>query len=121
MEGILLFEDDERVRRMVERWLSRRGFQVTSVAHARQAVDMALTTGPAVILMDLDLPEVDGFQATRLLKADPRTSGIPVVALTAHAMPGDHNAALAAGCDGFETKPIDIDRLCATRREFAGG
>jgi len=104
---------------MIGRWLGRRGFHVVSRPDARRVVEDVEELRPLVVLMDLDLPTVDGFEATRRLKACESTADIPVVALTAHAMRTDREQALTAGCDGFETKPIDIDRLCDTLRSLA--
>src|SRR3546814_2738415 len=99
---------------MLSRRLQRKGFEVIIAADGAEAVTMAQTGAPALILMDLSLPVLDGWEATRRLKADPATRGIPVIALTAHAMAGDREAALAAGCDEFETKPVDLARLIGT-------
>lgn len=111
---ILLVEDNEMNRDMLSRRLMRRGFTVLFALDGAQAVAMAQTEQPDLILMDMNLPVMDGWEATRLIKVAPATSGIPVIALTAHAMTGDADHALAAGCDAFETKPIEFGRLTET-------
>jgi len=111
MAKILLVEDNEMNRDMLSRRLERKGFQVVMAVDGRQGVDMAVSEGPDLILMDMDLPIIDGWEATRRVKADESTRGIPVIALTAHAMVGDRDKAMAAGCDDYDTKPIDFPRL----------
>ena len=111
MKRILLVEDNEMNREMLSRRLSRRGFEVITATNGQASIDMAASQQPDLILMDLSLPVVDGWDATRRLKANPATRRIPVLALTAHAMDGEREKSLAAGCDEFDTKPIDIDRL----------
>ena len=96
---------------MLTRRLERRGYEVVSAADGQQAVEMGSSAAPALILMDMSLPVLDGWEATRRLKADPATKSIPVIALTAHAMSGDREKALAAGCDDYDTKPIELPRL----------
>ncbi len=108
---ILVVEDNEFNRDMVTRYLETLGFQVIQAADGRQAIERARADGPDLILMDMSLPEIDGWEATRRLKSDENTQSIPIVALTAHAMLGDREAALEAGCDDYETKPIDFRRL----------
>lgn len=108
---ILLVEDNEMNRDMLSRRLLRNGFEVVMAVDGQQAVDMAASEKPAVILMDMSLPVIDGWEATRQVKANPATAGIPVIALTAHAMAEDEAKARAAGCDDFDTKPVDIARL----------
>ena len=110
---ILLVEDNEMNRDMLSRRLLRRGHDVLFAVDGQEAVDMAGTASPALILMDMGLPVMDGWEATRRIKADPRTRAIPVIALTAHAMAEDRDKALAAGCDDFDTKPVEIARLLA--------
>lgn len=110
---ILLVEDNEMNRDMLSRRLLRRGHEVLFAVDGQEAVDMATTGSPALILMDMGLPVMDGWEATRRIKADPRTRAIPVIALTAHAMAEDRDKALAAGCDDFDTKPVEIARLLA--------
>ena len=108
---ILLVEDNEMNRDMLSRRLERRGFHVTLALDGEQALTMAHSEAPDLILMDISLPLLDGWEATRRLKADEATRRIPVIALTAHAMSGDREKALAAGCDDYDTKPIDLTRL----------
>ena len=110
---ILLVEDNEMNRDMLSRRLLRRGHEVLFAVDGQEAVDMAASASPALILMDMGLPVMDGWEATRRIKADPRTRAIPVIALTAHAMAEDRDKALAAGCDDFDTKPVEIARLLA--------
>jgi len=111
MPRILLVEDNDMNRDMLGRRLLRRGYEVVFAADGREGVRQAVAEKPDLILMDLSLPVMDGWQATRLLKADPATSAIPVIALTAHAMARDRESALAAGCDEFETKPVELECL----------
>jgi two-component system, cell cycle response regulator DivK len=108
---ILLVEDDEMNRDMLSRRLLKRGYDVTIATDGEQGVEMARAGNPDIILMDMSLPVMDGWTATRTLKDDDATAGIPVIALTAHAMAGDQEKALAAGCDDFDTKPIELTRL----------
>jgi CheY-like chemotaxis protein len=108
---VLLVEDNEMNRDMLSRRLTRNGYEVVMAVDGQQAVDMALSENPAVILMDMSLPVIDGWEATRQVKANPQTKGIPLIALTAHAMAEDEAKARAAGCDDFDTKPVDIQRL----------
>jgi CheY-like chemotaxis protein len=110
---ILLVEDNEMNRDMLSRRLARRGYELVFAGDGAAAVEMALGEAPQLVLMDLGLPVMDGWEATRRIKADPRTRRIPVIALTAHAMAADRDKALAAGCDDFDTKPVDIVRLVA--------
>lgn len=111
MKRILLVEDNEMNRDMLSRRLARRGYQVLCVTDGQQALTAASADNPDMILMDMSLPVLDGWEATRRLKADPLLRRIPVIALTAHAMAADEQAAREAGCDEFETKPIDFARL----------
>lgn len=108
---ILLVEDNEMNRDMLSRRLALRGHEVMIAEDGQMAVDMALRDTPDLILMDLGLPLMDGWETTRRLKADVRTAPIPVIALTAHAMVDDRMNAMKAGCDDFDTKPVDLDRL----------
>jgi two-component system, cell cycle response regulator DivK len=110
-DAVLIVEDNEMNREMLTRRLRRKGFAVLEAGDATVALAVARSHPVSVILMDMSLPEIDGWTATRMLKADEETRAIPVMALTAHAMPQDREAALSAGCDEFETKPIDFDRL----------
>jgi CheY-like chemotaxis protein len=111
MNKILLVEDNEMNRDMLTRRLERKGFDVVIAVDGQQGVDLAGSESPALILMDLSLPVLDGWEATRLIKADPATQNIPVIALTAHAMAGDEQKAREAGCDDYDTKPVDLKRL----------
>jgi two-component system cell cycle response regulator DivK len=113
MAKIMLVEDNEMNRDMLSRRLVRRGFEVVVAEDGAAGVAMARTEAPDLILMDMSLPVMDGWEATRQLKAADVTRGIPVIALTAHAMAGDEERALAAGCDAYETKPVDLPRLLA--------
>jgi CheY-like chemotaxis protein len=119
---LLMVEDNEMNQDMLARRLRRRGFEVEVASDASQGIDAARRLQPDLILMDIGLPGMDGCEATRVLKADSRTASIPVLALTAHAMSSDRDKALAAGCDGFECKPVELPRLldaiarCAARR-----
>lgn len=110
---ILLVEDNDMNRDMLSRRLLRRGYELVFAGDGQAAVEMALSESPRLVLMDMGLPVMDGWEATRRIKADPRTRAIPVIALTAHAMAADRDKALAAGCDDFDTKPVDIQRLVA--------
>ena len=111
MARILLVEDNEMNRDMLSRRLLRRGYEVLIAVDGAQGVAMAVSESPALILMDMSLPVLDGWEATRAIKASPATRAIPVIALTAHAMAGDRDKALGAGADDFDTKPIELPRL----------
>ena len=111
MSKILVVEDNEMNRDMLTRRLERKGFEVVVAINGKVGIDMASSSNPDIILMDLSLPVIDGWEATRQIKADPATQSIPVIALTAHAMAGDEQKALEAGCDDYDTKPIDLSRL----------
>jgi len=111
MTKILLVEDNEMNRDMLSRRLERKGYQVAIATDGQQAVEMAAADPPALILMDMSLPVLDGWEATRRLKAGERTKNIPVIALTAHAMQGDEQKAKEAGCDDYDTKPVELTRL----------
>jgi CheY-like chemotaxis protein len=111
MKTILLVEDNEPSRDALGRRLERRGFHVRQAADGQQAVTLARETSPDLILMDLGLPVMDGWAATRLLKGDAETRQIPIIVLSAHAMTGDRELALAAGGDEFDSKPVRFDRL----------
>ena len=113
MPRILLVEDNEMNRDMLSRRLLRKGFDVVMAEDGALGVQRAASEAPALILMDMSLPVIDGWEATRQIKADPATAAIPVIALTAHAMADDRDKALAAGCDDYDTKPIDLERLLA--------
>ena len=120
MAKILLVEDNEMNRDMLSRRLIRRGYEVLIAVDGEQGVAMAASESPALILMDMSLPVLDGWEATRQVKAAEATRGIPVIALTAHAMAGDRDKAMAAGADDFDTKPIDLDRLLAKMEALLG-
>ncbi len=111
MAKILLVEDNEMNRDMLSRRLERKGYAVTIAVDGQQAVDMAASEVPALILMDMSLPVIDGWEATRRIKADDRTRSIPIIALTAHAMQGDEQKAKEAGCDDYDVKPVELLRL----------
>jgi CheY-like chemotaxis protein len=111
MAKILLVEDNEMNRDMLSRRLVRKGYEVVVAADGEGGVAMAETESPDIILMDMSLPVIDGWEATRRLKSEPKTAGIPVVALTAHAMATDREKAFEAGCDDYDTKPVELDRL----------
>jgi CheY-like chemotaxis protein len=121
MAKILLVEDNELNRDMLSRRLERKGFQVVMAVDGQQGVDLASSEGPDLILMDMDLPVIDGWEATRRVKAGESTRCIPVIALTAHAMVGDRDKAMAAGCDDYDTKPIDFPRLLGKIETLLGG
>jgi CheY-like chemotaxis protein len=108
---ILLVEDNEMNRDMLSRRLVRNGFEVVVAVDGQEGVVLAASERPDVILMDMSLPVLDGWEATRRVKSDPKTAAIPVIALTAHAMHQDEEKAFAAGCDAFDTKPVDLPRL----------
>ena len=111
MARILLVEDNEMNRDMLSRRLNRRGFEVLIAEDGGLAVSMTQTERPDLVLMDMSLPVIDGWEATRRLKADPDTAGIPIIALTAHAMETDRERALEVGCDDYDSKPVDLPRL----------
>ena len=118
---ILLVEDNEMNRDMLSRRLQRRGYEVLTAVDGESGLALIRSEAPALVLMDMSLPGIDGWEATRQLKADPATRAIPVIALTAHAMAGDREKALAAGCDDFDIKPIDLDRLLGKIEALLGG
>lgn len=111
MTKILLVEDNEMNRDMLSRRLEKRGFEIVMAVDGKQGLDMAGSEDPALILLDMSLPVIDGWDAARHLKDDPGTADVPIIALTAHAMAGDREKALEAGCDDYDTKPIDFKRL----------
>jgi CheY-like chemotaxis protein len=113
MVKILLVEDNELNRDMLLRRLRRRGYEVCAAGDGQEGIAAAQGGAVDLILMDLSLPVLDGWEAARRLKADPATRSIPIIALTAHAMAGDRERALEAGCDDYETKPVDLARLVA--------
>ncbi len=111
MPKILLVEDNAMNRDMLSRRLTRRGYEVVVAVDGQAGVDLAASEKPDLILMDMSLPVIDGWEATRRIKGAPETGAIPVIALTAHAMATDREKALEAGCDDYDTKPIDLPRL----------
>ena len=111
MARILLVEDDEMNRDMLGRRLKRKGYEVIEAVDGEDALDKTRASGPDLVLMDMSLPVIDGWTATKQLKAAPETQAVPVIALTAHAMAGDRERALEVGCDDYETKPIEFKRL----------
>ena len=111
MAKILLVEDNEMNRDMLSRRLIRRGYEVSMAIDGKQGLDMAASETPDLILLDMSLPVIDGWEAAKRLKADPVTQGIPIIALTAHAMAGDREKTMQAGCDDYDTKPVDLKRL----------
>ena len=111
MTRVLIVEDDELNRDSLRRLLRRRGFEIQLAVDGQEGVDVARAELPDLILMDMSLPIIDGWEATRRLKAEPATRKIPIIALTAHALTSDRDRALTAGCDDYDTKPIDLDRL----------
>ena len=121
MARILLVEDDEMNRDMLSRRLIKRDYDVLIAVDGEQGVQMTRTEAPDLVLMDMSLPGIDGWTATRQLKAEPETSDIPIIALTAHAMAGDREKALDAGCDDFDTKPVDLARLLSKMEALLDG
>ena len=111
MARVLLVEDNEMNRDMLSRRLTKRGYDVEIAVDGAEAVSMATASPPDLILMDMNLPIMDGWTATRTLKDEAATAAVPVIALTAHAMAGDQERALEAGCDDFDTKPVELQRL----------
>jgi len=111
MAKILIVEDNEMNRDMLSRRLERRGFTIVMAVDGQQGVDQARAEKPDLILMDMSLPVMDGWAATQAIKADAELAKIPVIALTAHAMAGDREKAISAGCDDYDTKPIELPRL----------
>ena len=120
MPKILLVEDNEDNRDMLARRLQRKGYTVVMAVDGIQGVEMAAAEQPDLVLMDMSLPVLDGWEATRRIKASPGSQSLPVIALTAHAMTGDREKAIAAGCDDYDIKPIEMDRLLAKIEELLG-
>lgn len=121
MPKILLVEDDEMNRDMLMRRLQRRGYEVIAAVDGGEAVTLTRQQSPDLVLMDISLPVKDGYQATRELKADPAVQHIPIIALTAHALAEDQAKALAAGCNDYDTKPIELPRLLQKIQALLGG
>jgi len=111
MAKILLVEDNDMNRDMLSRRLQRRGFDVVMAVDGQEGVDMAASESPDLVLLDMSLPVLDGWTVAQRLKSDPHTEPIPIIALTAHAMAGDREKAINAGCDEYDTKPVDLARL----------
>ena len=120
MRKILLVEDNEMSRDMLSRRLAKRNFEIVLAVTGREAIEKALSEIPDLILMDLSVPEVDGWEATRRIKGEAATAAIPVIALTAHAMAGDREKAIEAGADDYDTKPLDFTRLLQKIEFFLG-
>ena len=120
MTRVLLVEDNEMNRDMLSRRLTRRGFEVIFAVDGQQGVDLARSERPDIILMDMSLPVLDGWEATRRVKADDATRSVPVIGLTAHAMSGDYERAIEAGCDDYDTKPVELDRLIGKIERLLG-
>ncbi len=120
MPKVLVVEDNEMNRDMLSRRLQRRGYEVIVSVDGEDGVRKARSDSPDIILMDMDLPILDGWAATRKLKASPETRSIPVIALTAHAMAGDREKALEAGCDDYDTKPVEFSRLTEKMEKLLG-
>jgi CheY-like chemotaxis protein len=118
MAKILLVEDNEMNRDMLSRRLIRRGYELSMAMDGEEAIRMAGECNPDLILMDMSLPIIDGWEATRRIKGDPATAKIPIIALTAHALAGDKEKALEAGCEDYDTKPIELERLLAKMDHF---
>ncbi len=113
MPRILLIEDNEMNRDMLSRRLMRKGYEVEMAVDGRDGVDKALAGGYDLVIMDMSLPEIDGWEATRRLRAEPSARSLPIIALTAHAMAGDREKAIEAGCDDYDSKPVEFPRLLA--------
>ena len=120
MLRVLIVEDNEVNRKMLSRRLSKRDYDILIAGDGAEAVAVAKSEQPDIILMDMSLPVMHGWDATRALKADPETSGIPIIAMTAHAMSGDRERALEAGCNDFDTKPYDLPRLVGKMEALLG-
>lgn len=120
MAKVLVVDDDEMNRDMLSRRLKRKGFDVSIAVNGKEAVDMTRTDKPDIVLMDLSMPVMDGYEATGILKADDATKSIPIVGLSAHAMVGDREKAIDAGCDDYDTKPVDLPRLLGLIEKYIG-
>jgi two-component system, cell cycle response regulator DivK len=120
MTKVLVVEDNEMNRDMLSRRLTRRGFQVIFAVDGQQGVDLARSERPDIILMDMSLPVIDGWEATRRVKSDDATRSVPVIGLTAHAMAGDREKAIEAGCDDYDSKPVELERLIGKMERLLG-
>lgn len=120
MKKILYVEDNEDNVYMLSRRLKRKGFEVIIAGDGAEGIEQALQKQPALILMDLSLPVMDGWEATRRIKANEKTNSIPIIALSAHALQGEREKALGAGCDDFDTKPVEFARLMSKIEFFVG-
>jgi two-component system, cell cycle response regulator DivK len=120
MTKVLVVEDNEMNRDMLSRRLTRRGFQVIFAVDGQQGVDLARSERPDIILMDMSLPVMDGWEATRRVKSSDATRSVPVIGLTAHAMAGDREKAIEAGCDDYDTKPVELERLIGKMERLLG-
>jgi two-component system cell cycle response regulator DivK len=120
MAKVLLVEDNEMNRDMLSRRLVRRGFEVVFALNGKEGVELARSEKPDIILMDMSLPIMDGWEATRCVKSDDATRSVPVIGLTAHAMSGDREKAIEAGCDDYDTKPVELDRLIGKIERLLG-
>ncbi len=120
MKKVLLVEDNEMNRDMLSRRLQRKNFEVVMAMNGQEGVQMASSEAPDIVLMDLSLPIMDGWEAIRRIKGDPATASLPVIALTAHAMAGDEARAREAGCDDYDTKPVNFKRLMGKIEAFLG-
>jgi len=120
MPRVLLVEDNEMNRDMLSRRLRKKGFEVDMALDGAQGVEMARSGAYDIVLMDMSLPVIDGWEATRQLRAAPETQTIPIIALTAHAMSGDRDRAMDAGCSDYDTKPVEIDRLLLKMNTLLG-
>jgi two-component system, cell cycle response regulator DivK len=118
MKKVLLVEDNEINREMMVRRLQRRQFEVLAAVNGQDAIEKALSFKPDIILMDMSLPVLDGWEATRRLRADPATSSIPIIGLTAHAMSSDRQQALDAGCNDYATKPVEFEKLIEMMNKY---
>ncbi len=120
MPKVLLVEDNEMNRDMLSRRLIRRGYEVVFAVDGQQGIDMAASESPDIILMDLSLPVIDGWEATRRVKSQDATKNIPIIGLTAHAMTDDRDRAINAGCDEYDTKPVELERLIGKMERLLG-
>ena len=120
MTTVLIVEDNEMNRDMLSKRLKRRGYEVLIAVDGREGIDATRDNRPDLVLMDMSLPEIDGWEATRQLKADEETKDIPIIALTAHAMDGDREKSFEAGCDDYDSKPVDLKRLLQKMEALLG-